>query len=145
MSMFMTPRLIALVMACATVLAVSPVHAGPLVVVTHSESAIGVLTREQVSRIFLGRLTLLPTGERVTVVEVESLRERFYQKLLGRNLAEVNAYWARLQFSGRTPPPLRLASNQDVLAAVLAERNVVTYVDADLLDPRAKVVFKLEP
>lgn len=143
--MFMTPRFIAFVLTCATVLVVSPARAGPLVVVTHSESAIGALSREQVSRIFLGRLTLLPTGERVTVVEIESLRERFYQKLLGRNLAEVNAYWARLQFSGRTQPPLRLASNQDALAAVLAERNVVTYIDADLLDPRAKVLFKLEP
>ena len=143
--MFMTPRSIAIFAALVTVLAVSSARAGHLVVVTHSESVIHTLSREQVSRIFLGRLKLLPTGERVTVVEVGPLRERFYQKLLGRNLAEVNAYWARLQFSGRTQPPLRLASSEDALAAVLAERNVVGYIDADLLDPRAKVLFHLEP
>lgn len=143
--MFMTPRFIALLVAILTVLAANPARAGQLVVITHSESTIDSLRREQVSRIFLGRLKRLPTGEQVTVVEVESLRERFYQLLLGRNLAEVNAYWARLQFSGRTQPPLRLASSEDALAAVLAERNVVTYIDADLLDPRAKVLFQLEP
>ena len=143
--MFMTPRSIAIFAALVTVLAVSSARAGHLVVVTHSESVIHTLSREQVSRIFLGRLKLLPTGERVTVVEVGPLRERFYQKLLGRNLAEVNAYWARLQFSGRTQPPLRLASSEDALAAVLAERNVVGYIDADLLDSRAKVLFHLEP
>ena len=143
--MFMTPRSIAIFAALVTVLAVSSARAGHLVVITHSESAIHTLSREQVSRIFLGRLKLLPTGERVTVVEAGPLRERFYQKLLGRNLAEVNAYWARLQFSGRTQPPLRLASSEDALAAVLAERNVVGYIDADLLDPRAKVLFHLEP
>jgi len=143
--MFMTPRSIAIFAALVTVLAVSSARAGHLVVVTHSESVIHTLSREQVSRIFLGRLKLLPTGERVTVVEVGPLRERFYQKLLGRNLAEVNAYWARLQFSGRTQPPLRLASSEDALAAVLAERNVVGYIDADLLDPRAKVLFHLGP
>ena len=143
--MFMTPRSIAIFAALVTVLAVSSARAGHLVVVTHSESVIHTLSREQVSRIFLGRLKLLPTGERVTVVEAGPLRERFYQKLLGRNLAEVNAYWARLQFSGRTQPPLRLASSEDALAAVLAERNVVGYIDADLLDPRAKVLFHVEP
>ena len=143
--MFKTPRFITLLLAIGAVLVASPARAGPLVVITHSESAIHSLSREQVSRLFLGRLKLLPTGERVTVVEVESLRERFYQKLLSRNLAEVNAYWARLQFSGRTQPPLRLASDEEALAAVLAGRNVVGYVDADVLDPRAKVLFRLEP
>ena len=38
-----------------------------------------------------------------------------------------------------------VAASEDALAAVLAERNVVTYIDADLLDPRAKVLFQLEP
>ena len=143
--MFMTPRFIGFFVVLVTVLGASPARAGHLVVIPHSASAIQTLSREQVSRIFLGRLKLLPTGERVTVVEVESLRERFYQKLLSRNLAEVNAYWARLQFSGRTQPPLRLASDEEALAAVLAGRNVVGYVDADVLDPRAKVLFRLEP
>ena len=45
----------------------------------------------------------------------------------------------------RTQPPLRLASDEEALAAVLAGRNVVGYVDADVLDPRAKVLFRLEP
>ena len=143
--MFMTPKFIAIFVALVTVLAVSPARAGQLVVITHSDSAIHTLSREQVSRIFLGRLKLLPTGERVTVVEAEPLREHFYRRLIGRDIAEINAYWARLQFSGRTQPPLRLHSSEEALAAVLAERNVVGYIDADLLDPRAKVLFHLEP
>ena len=143
--MFKTPRFITLLLAIGAVLVASPARAGPLVVITHSESAIHSLSREQVSRLFLGRLKLLPTGERLTVVEVEPLRERFYRRLIGRDIAEINAYWARLQFSGRTQPPLRLAASEDALAAVLAERNIVGYIDADLLDPRAKVLFHLEP
>lgn len=143
--MFMTPKFIAIFVALVTVLAASPARAGQLVVITHSDSAIHTLSREQVSRIFLGRLKLLPTGERVTVVEAGPLREHFYRRLIGRDIAEINAYWARLQFSGRTQPPLRLHSSEEALAAVLAERNVVGYIEADLLDPRAKVLFHLEP
>ena len=143
--MFKTPRFITLLLAIGAVLVASPARAGPLVVITHSESAIHTLSREQVSRIFLGRLKLLPTGDRVMVVEAGPLREHFYRRLIGRDIAEINAYWARLQFSGRTQPPLRLHSSEEALAAVLAERNVVGYIDADLLDPRAKVLFHLEP
>ena len=143
--MFMTPRFIAFFVVLVTVLGASAARAGHLVVITHSESAIHTLSREQVSRIFLGRLKLLPTGDRVMVVEAGPLREHFYRRLIGRDIAEINAYWARLQFSGRTQPPLRLASDEEALAALLAGRNVVGYVDADVLDPRAKVLFRLEP
>src|SRR5690606_26631127 len=118
---------------------------GHLVVITHSDSAIHTLSREQVSRIFLGRLKLLPTGARVTVAEVGPLRERFYRRLIGRDIAELHAYWARVQFAGRPEPRLRLASGKDARAAVLAERSVIGYIDADMLGPRAKVLFRLEP
>ena len=143
--MFMTPRFIAFFVVLVTVLGASAARAGHLVVITHSESAIQTLSREQVSRIFLGRLKLLPTGERVTVVEVESLRERFYQKLLSRNLAEVNAYWARLQFSGRTQPPLRVSDSAAAVARVAEDPQAIAFVDAVPDDPRARVVLRLGP
>ena len=143
--MFMTPRFIAFFVVLVTVLGASPARAGHLVVITHSDSAIQTLSREQVSRIFLGRLKLLPTGERVTVVEVESLRERFYQKLLSRNLAEVNAYWARLQFSGRTQPPLRVPDSAAAVARVAEDPQAIAFVDAVPEDARARVVLRLGP
>ena len=143
--MFMTPRFIAFFVVLVTVLGASAARAGHLVVITHSDSAIQTLSREQVSRIFLGRLKLLPTGERVTVVEVESLRERFYQKLLSRNLAEVNAYWARLQFSGRTQPPLRVSDSAAAVARVAEDPQAIAFVDAVPDDPRARVVLRLGP
>ena len=143
--MFMTPRFIAFFVVLVTVLGASAARAGHLVVITHSDSAIQTLSREQVSRIFLGRLKLLPTGERVTVVEVESLRERFYQKLLSRNLAEVNAYWARLQFSGRTQPPLRVPDSAAAVARVAEDPQAIAFVDAVPEDARARVVLRLGP
>ena len=143
--MFMTPRFIAFFVVLVTVLGASPARAGHLVVITHSDSAIQTLSREQVSRIFLGRLKLLPTGERVTVVEVESLRERFYQKLLSRNLAEVNAYWARLQFSGRTQPPLRVVDAAAATAVVVRDPDAIAFIEGAALDARTRVLLRLEP
>lgn len=131
-------------LALLACLAAEPVCASGMVVVVHADSAIGALSREQVARIFLGRLKRLPNGAPVTAVEVEPLRARFYPRLIGRDVAEVNAYWARLQFSGRTQPPQRLASSSDALAAVLADRNLVAHLEADPGDPRVRVLLRLE-
>lgn len=120
-------------------------HAGGIVVVAHADSAIGTLSREQVTHIFLGRMKRLPNGVPVTAVEVEALRERFYKRLINRDMAEINAYWARLRFSGRTQPPQRLESSEAALAAVLADRNAVAHLESDALDPRVKIVLRLDP
>ncbi len=141
----MTLTTIAACLGLLGMLAGAPARASGIVVVAHAESAIGTLSREQVTHIFLGRLKRLPNGESVTAVEVEALRERFYKRLIGRDIAEINAYWARLQFSGRTQPPPRLASSEAALAAVLADRNAVAHLESDPLDPRVKVVLRLEP
>lgn len=138
-----TPTLVPVLLAL--LLSTQSVAAEELVLIVHRDSGISTLSREQASHLFLGRVKMLPSGGRANVVEVEPLRASFYRRLLGREIAEINAYWARLQFSGRTQPPLRLASDEEALAAVLAGRNVVGYVDADVLDPRAKVLFRLEP
>ena len=143
--MSMTPRVIALFVILLAVLAASPARAGHLVVITHSDSAIHTLSREQVSRIFLGRLKLLPTGERVTVVEVGPLRERFYRRLIGRDIAEINAYWARLKFSGRTQAPLRAGSPKAALAQVAGDRATLAFVEAGDVDGHVKVVYRFEP
>ncbi len=60
-------------------------------------------------------------------------------------MAEINAYWARLRFSGRTQPPQRLESSEAALAAVLADRNAVAHLESDALDPRVKIVLRLDP
>ena len=145
MSKFMTLKFVPVLVAVIVGSTFNPACAEQLLVVAHPESMIGPLSREQVAHVFLGRLKRLPNGEPVTAVEVESLREPFYRWLIGRDISEINAYWARLRFSGRTQPPPRLPSSKDALAVVLADRNAVTYVEAEALDPRAKVLWHLEP
>ena len=78
-------------LALLACLAAAPVCADGMVVVAHADSAIGALSREQVTHIFLGRMKRLPNGEPVTAVEVEPLRARFYPRLIGREVAGVVA------------------------------------------------------
>ena len=129
----------------ALLLSTQGVAAEELVLIVHRDSGISTLSREQASHLFLGRVKMLPSGGRANVVEVEPLRASFYRRLLGREIAEINAYWARLQFSGRTQPPLRVSDSAAAVARVAEDPQAIAFVDAVPDDPRARVVLRLGP
>ena len=129
----------------ALLLSTQGVAAEELVLIVHRDSGISTLSREQASHLFLGRVKMLPSGGRANVVEVEPLRASFYRRLLGREIAEINAYWARLQFSGRTQPPLRVSDSAAAVARVAENPQAIAFVDAVPEDPRARVVLRLGP
>ena len=129
----------------ALLLSTQGAAAEELVVIVHRDSGISTLSREQASHLFLGRVKMLPSGARANVVEVEPLRAGFYRRLLGREIAEINAYWARLQFSGRTQPPLRVSDSAAAVARVAEDPQAIAFVDVVPDDPRARVVLRLGP
>jgi hypothetical protein len=129
----------------ALVLSTHDVAADEFVIIVNRDSGISALSREQVSHLFLGRVKMLPSGARANVMEVEPLRAGFYRRLLGRDIAEINAYWARLQFSGRTQAPLRVVDTTAAISRVAQDRDAVAFVDVVPEDPRARVVLRLAP
>ena len=129
----------------ALLLSTQGVAAEELVLIVHRDSGISTLSREQASHLFLGRVKMLPSGGHANVVEVEPLRASFYRRLLGREIAEINAYWARLQFSGRTQPPLRVSDSAAAVARVAEDPQAIAFVDAVPDAPRARVVLRLGP
>ncbi len=129
----------------ALLLSTQGAAAEELVLIVHRDSGISTLSREQASHLFLGRVKMLPSGGRANVVEVEPLRASFYRRLLGREIAEINAYWARLQFSGRTQPPLRVSDSAAAVARVAEDPQAIAFVDVVPDDPRARVVLRLGP
>jgi hypothetical protein len=118
--------------------------AGGLAVIVNPGSGVDALSREEVSHLFLGRVKFLPSGVAAVVIDTEPVRERFYRALVDRGIAEINAYWARLRFSGRTAPPQLMEDPALVMDRVARERGAIGYVDSALVDKRVKAVFALE-
>ncbi len=74
-----------------------------LVVVVNARSNVDALTRDQVTNIFLGRYRLLPSGMTAMPIDQpagQTEKARFYRLLVNKDLSEIDAYWARLVFSG---------------------------------------------
>lgn len=120
--------------------------AAELVVVVNPRSGVDKLSHEEVVNIFLGRFRQLPSGLSALPVDLPAAQPEkasFYRGLVNKELAEINSYWARLVFSGRTAPPRQASSSEELLAFVGGNEGGIGYVDRAKVDNRVKVVFEL--
>ena len=119
-----------------------------LVLVANPRSGIERLSEDEAINIFLGRYRQLPGGLAALPVDLPDShpdKARFYAGLVGKNLAEIRAYWARLVFSGKTAPPVQLAGPEEVVERVAAERGAIGYVDRSKADGRVRIVMVVKP
>jgi hypothetical protein len=119
-----------------------------LVVVVNRNSAIEHLSKDDVVNIFMGRYRQLPTGitaEPVDLALPQAEKARFYSLIVGKELSEIDSYWARLKFSGQRPRPRQSDSAEDLIEFISNSRGGIGYIDKRKLDKRVKVVLDLSP
>jgi len=120
-----------------------PVAAGDLVVIVHPDSGVQSLNHDQVVNLFLGRLKRLPSGLIALPVEDARIRGHFYKVLVRMELPDINAYWARLLYSGQAQPPRQGSSAQEVLDMVATNKGAIGVLDAAMVDRRVRIVLHL--
>jgi len=120
--------------------------AAEVVVIVHTDNPLAELNREQLIDIYMGRYTHFPDGRAAMPVDQapdSPIRAAYYQKLVNKSVAQVNAFWARLLFSGRATPPRVLTGTQAVIDVVTHNRNAIGYIDNQDLNDNVKVVLRL--
>lgn len=118
-----------------------------ILIVINSENETRELSRQELVDLYMGRSQEFPNGNfviRVDQLPSSDIREAFYQGLVGKSTAEVNAYWARLLFTGRASPPVVVADDDVTLKMVRENRNAIGYIYASQLDDSVKVVMRVE-
>lgn len=111
-----------------------PVINNTWLVVVNENADLTALSHKQVLSLFLGRAQFLPTGSRVKTIDfpVDSkVRADFYQSLTGKNIADIDAYWARLRYSGRASPPQPLADSSEIMEMVRQQEAALAYLPAN--------------
>ena len=125
----------------------APVHASEqLVVVVNINNPISSLTKSEVIDIFMGKYLAYPNGELASPFELSDehkLKELFYLHLIGRSIASVNSYWARLKFTGRKRHASIHLSEQEIIEQVSREKWAIAYVSSANVTKDVKVVYKL--
>ncbi len=118
-----------------------------IVIIVNAKSDLQQLTRRQVIDIYTGRIftaknsgVVLPLDHAMNSM----MREKFYTQLLGKSVAAVNAYWARLLFTGRAMPPKELSDSNSVLKIIEASINTIGYIHKKDVSKKVKIVYKLQ-
>lgn len=120
-----------------------------LVVVVNARSGVAAMTRNEVINVFFGRNRQFFNGLEVHPVDLLDSpqrlgRQQFYKILVGKDLAEVDAFWSRQVFTGRMQAPARLTSSEEVIRWVATHPGGIGYVDQAQVDARVRIVYELK-
>lgn len=119
-----------------------------LVVIVNARSGVAAMTRNEVINIFFGRYRQFFNGleaQPVDLIDGVPERARFYAALVGKDLADVDAYWSRQMFSGRMRPPVRVANAEEVIKWVATQPGGIGFVDLAKADARVRVIYEFKP
>jgi ABC-type phosphate transport system substrate-binding protein len=117
-----------------------------LAVVANPNSGIEKLSKDEIINIYMGRTRKLPnglTGMPIDLSNTHHEKMQFYSLLVGKELAEINSYWARLRFSGLGQPPLQVNSMEDAINLVSENKGAIAYIDSKKIDKRVKLILLL--
>lgn len=123
----------------------STVSTAEIVVIGNMDNEVSSLTKKQVIAIFMGRSRSLPNGVRALPLDEENLRNEFYEKLTNRSIAQIDAYWARILFSGQASTPALKKDPQTVVDEVKKAKGKIAYIDKKYFnEEQMKMLFAVD-
>jgi len=131
---------------CIAVISATGALADDIVVVVNQKNGVNKLSKDEVIDIFLGRNRQLSSGVTALPLDLPGVspeRETFYSRLTGKSMSEINAYWARLIFSGRASPPTQVRSQEETMQMVMDNRSAIGYLERSKVSSQVKVVYEL--
>ncbi len=121
-----------LLVLCAAVVA-TPAHAQAYRVIVNAENSTSSLTKDQLQRVYLKKLTTWTSGAPIVPVDQgprAAVRAEFSNTVLGRDVSAMKNHWQQTLFAGRGTPPVEQASDAQVAAFVASNPNAIGYVSA---------------
>ena len=117
-------------------------------VIVHPDNPAQSLRRDEVSRLFLKKITRWSDGRPaapVDLVESSPARNAFSRDVHLRPPAAIKKYWQQMLFSGESAPPPEVATEADVLALVRSDPAAIGYVSDEAVLRGVKILDVVEP
>ncbi|HEX4975458.1 MAG TPA: phosphate ABC transporter substrate-binding protein [Pseudomonadales bacterium] len=127
--------------------AVSSFTYAELVVVVNPQNTVQSLSKEDVSRIYLGKNKNFPNGSDIETIDLHKdsqLREDFYRKVCGKSPSQIASYWSRLIFTGKGVPPRSVDTEAAAKEWIVSHPNSMAYIDSANVDGSVKVVLRVK-
>ncbi|KKM93363.1 hypothetical protein LCGC14_1209190 [marine sediment metagenome] len=121
----------------------SGISQAEVVVVANKNNEVKALTKKQVIDIYMGRTSFFPDGQAALPIDQKAssvVRKLFYNQLVNKTVSEINAYWARLIFSGRATPPRTLESVTTIIDFIKKNKSAIAYIQLEDVTDDVQVI-----
>jgi len=118
-----------------------------IALVVGASSDLKTITMDQASSIYLGKSNTFPNGSTALLLDQPAgspIRATFYDKVTGKNEAQVKAGWSRLVFSGKGTPPKEIGSSAEVKKIVSTNPNTIGYIEKSAVDSSVRSLLIVE-
>lgn len=133
-----------LIMIVAQFFILSSLYA-EVAVIVHKDNANNAISKNEVSRLYLGKLKKFPNGLDAIPIDLAAgdSRKKFYSKVVKKNDAQLRAYWSRIIFTGKGQPPRQEQSEESIINLVSSNPNLIGYVDKSKVNDSVKVLLTI--
>ncbi|EEX93274.1 hypothetical protein VIOR3934_16776 [Vibrio orientalis CIP 102891 = ATCC 33934] len=123
----------------------TPYSVAGLFVVVSEQSQINRFEVDDIADVYLGRTKVLDSLYINQVIDRKGeVRRRFFMSVTQMRESQVNAYWAKLKFSGSMRAPEQVESDSRVFEKLLANPQAVGYTaERPAIDSGIKVVLEI--
>ena len=133
-------KIIAFAFCLAALSGAAPAGAQQYRVIVNSANPTTTLSKDDLARVYLKKMSTWKTGQAVQVVDLgpkSPVRAEFSQAVLGRDVPTMKNYWQQSLFSGRGVPPIEQPTEAQVVAFVAANPGAIGYVSSDAQLPES--------
>lgn len=111
-----------------------------VVVIVNANSKLVKMDNSTLQDIYMGRKHTFEDGSMALPIDQAKLRAEFYPQLTNRPIEQINAYWARIMFSGEASPPRIFPDDASVISAVKENAGAIGYVSKESVVKGVKIL-----
>lgn len=120
---------------------------GKVYVVANLDAPVANLSIKELRDLYLGRTKSFPNGQYVKVIDRqgnEELRKKFFHTVCNMSPRKVDAFWAKLVFSGRMLPLEKLEADTEIQSSLMDDKYALAFVSAVPEHENLKVITVIE-
>jgi ABC-type phosphate transport system substrate-binding protein len=118
-------------------------HASDIVLVSNINSKIDKIDLSDLKNIYLKNIKSI-NGVRLLPIDNKTIKKNFDKIVIQKSPLQINSYWAKMIFSGKSQPPVLLESDKDVLNKISNNLNSIGYISKNNLNRKVKLLVSIK-
>lgn len=119
--------------------------AAQIAIVVNKNNATSNLSIGDLKKIYLGKITVFSTGQKIALFEYASVKTKFYEQVLDMKVDKVKKHWFSVVFSGKSAtPPKEIKNVEEVKKLVNQNDGAICFVEHSKVDSSTMKVLTID-